>query len=209
MTDFIGYLGLALMLAGGPVQAGLLLRASRHTLARWFVTSLLVLLIPWNGHSLIYYLRGVTGDLSVASLVIVVLVNCRTLGFPLAARSGFTWQAGLIPVVLLLPLYASTTGYLPFDLYAWGYEPQWFLLALGALLLCAWRVHADLALAWLAGIAAFACGACPSVNILDALFDPFMFAGSLAILFRSACLALISRSSRSQQDVQTEMKKAA
>lgn len=186
MIDLAGYLGMALMLAGGPVQLGLLLGVSRRKLAYTLILSLAVLLIPWSGHSVVYYLRGVAGDLSISSMVIVLLVNCRSLGFPLGSSKPFSWQAGLIPVAILLPLYSSTTGYLAYDLYSWGYQPQWLLLGVGVLLMYAWRTHIELAIAWLAGVVAFALGICPSVNLLDALFDPFMLFGGIGIMLRAA-----------------------
>ncbi len=174
MTDFIGLLGLALLLAGLPVGVAQWCGVSRRMLVAVMLVTLAVCLMPWKGHSLVFYVRGIVGDISVTSLVLLLALYGRSLFIPVGKHQPIHGAVGWILLAVLLPLYASVTGYLSVDLYSWGYDPQWMLLASGVLLLWAWRTQPALAIAWLIGIASFACGFTRSRNLWDALFDPFL-----------------------------------
>jgi hypothetical protein len=180
MTDIIGYFGLALLLASLPTQLARWCRASVTTLRWiWLATAVLVLL-PWQGMSLVYFMRGVLGDPSIATITYLILVYYRLLVQGEYHRPS--WKPSLVLVLILGTLYASTTGYLEYDLYSWGYQPQVLLVLAFVLMVLAWHVNRLLAFAWLAGTIAFALGITPSVNFWDALFDPYLFLGSLLVM---------------------------
>jgi hypothetical protein len=209
VTELLGYLGLALMLAGAPVQLGKMMKSSRRTLSAMLLVSLFVLLIPWNGHSLIYYVRGVVGDLSVSSVMLLILLYANILGWPVSAERSLSWQSCAVIVAILIPLYASTLGYWSYDLYAWGYQPQWMLAGVGVLLAWAWHRQRELAIVWLLGVVAFAVGLCPSVNLWDALFDPFMMIGSIAIMLRAAGQAILQKKNNNSSESRLLLQRAA
>ncbi len=180
MTDVLGNFGLALLLASLPTQLARCYRASVTTMSLiWLATAVLVLL-PWHGLSFVYFVRGVLGDPSIATIIYLILVYYRLLVQGEYHRPS--WKLSLVLVLLLGTLYASTTGYLEYDLYAWGYQPQVVLVLAFVLMAWAWQVNRLLALAWLTGVLAFALGFTPSVNFWDALFDPYLFLGSLLVM---------------------------
>lgn len=174
MIDFTGVLGLGLLLAGLPVRMAQCCGASRLLLLAILLVTLAVCLVPWKGYSLVFYVRGIVGDISVTSLVLLLMLYGRSLFIPVTKHQPVHGAVGWLLLAILLPLYASSLGYLTIDLYSFGYEPQWMLLASGVLLLWAWRIQPALAIAWLIGIVSFACGLTKSRNLWDALFDPFL-----------------------------------
>jgi hypothetical protein len=209
VTEIFGFVGLALLIAGLPVPLIQRFGATRLVLLGYLFASLLVLLVPWNGHSLIYYVRGVVGDLSVASLVLLCVIYGRTFWKPFNTHQPIRGQVGWVLLAILLPLYASTLGYLTFDLYSWGYEPQWFLIGVGFLMLWAWQTQRALALAWLIGVASFACGLTGSRNLWDALFDPFMAFVAFGIAASSVMRAVLPKKSTTSALEEAELRKAA
>lgn len=209
MTEMLGFLGLALMLAAAPVQLCVLLKASRSQTVIVFLVSFAAVLIPWSAHSLIYYLRGVMGDLSFVGFILLIIFHSQALGVSRYPIKPLSWPAGLLLLCLLAPLYASALGYWTYDLYAWGYHPQGMLMGMGALLVWSWHMQPQLAIAWLLGITAFACGLCPSANFWDALFDPFMLIAAIAVVLKSATLALIRNRSLHSIQYPSQYKQAA
>jgi hypothetical protein len=174
----LGYFGLTLLLAGVLIQLGLWLRCSRRELTWLFTLGVALAVLPWLGEMpLVYFLRGVGGDLSVATVVLIVGLFYRML-----VQNDHTpahWSQGVLLAGILGTLYACTLGYFHYDLYAWGYQRQWILpLALG-MMFWAWHYNRALAVGWLAGTTLFALGLAPSRNLWDALFDPYLFLGSL------------------------------
>lgn len=180
MTDIVGYFGLALLFASLPTQLARWYRLSMTTISLiWLATTVLVLL-PWQGMSLVYFIRGVLGDPSIATIIYLALVYYRLLVQGEYHRPS--WKLSLVLVLIFGTLYASTTGYLEYDLYQWGYQPQVLLVLAFVLMAWAWHVNRLLAIAWLAGTLAFALGFTSSVNFWDALFDPYLFLGSLLVM---------------------------
>ena len=108
----------------------------------------------------------------------------RGLGWRTRFTEPMPRDVGALLIVLLLPLNLCALGFIPYDLYAWGYQPRLLLVIAAGLLVYAWRRHPGMALAWLAGLACFALGVLPSVNLWDALGDPLLgFAGVFHFLF--------------------------
>jgi len=174
VIDFIGVLGLGLLLAGLPVRLAQCCGASRAMLLAILLVTMAVCLFPWKGHSLVFYVRGIVGDISVTSLALLLVLYGRSLFIPASKHQPVHGVVGWLLLAILLPLYASSMGYLTVDFYSFGYEPQWMLLASGLLLLWAWQKQPALAIAWLIGIVSFACGLTKSRNLWDAMFDPFL-----------------------------------
>jgi len=191
VTDFLGYLGLSLILASGPVYLARRLGASSQKIAVCLLVCLCVWLIPWNGQSPVFYIRGVIGDISATTWALVLLFYGPMLLFPVKQYHPVRGSAGLMVLAMLIPLYASTLGYWHYDLYAWGYDPTWMLPATGLMMLWAWYAERRLALAWLCGVACFAMGWLPGRNLWDALFDPVLAIGSIWVVGEAAISELL------------------
>jgi hypothetical protein len=179
MNDIVGTFGLALLLAGLPLLLsrwwGCSVRAQAWV---WFSTAVLSLL-PLSDGSLVFFVRGILGDVSIATLALLIMVYYQL--FVLNQHRRHNPLLSLLIVVLLGTLYASTTGYLAYDLYALGDEPRWLLLPCLFLLMLAWQLDRLQALAWLIGVLAFAGNLAPSRNLWDCLFDGYAFIGACVI----------------------------
>ena len=209
MTEIISYGGLALLLAGLPMGLAQWCGASRRTLGLCLSVMLAVFLIPWNSHSLVFYVRGVVGDVSAASLVLLCAILGRALMKPVNEHQLIRGQVGWVLLVALVPLYASTLGYLQYDLYAWGYEPQWLLPTMGLLLWWAWRTQPAFAIAWLIGVVSFASGMTLSRNLWDALFDPFMAFAAIGMVVSSVAKAILGKRAARPVAEAAELRRAA
>jgi len=209
VIDFIGLLGLGLLQAGLPVRLAQWCGASRSLLLAVLLVTLAVCLFPWTGYSLVFYVRGIVGDISVTSLVLLLVLYGRSLFIPVGKHQPIHGAVGWILLAVLLPLYASATGYLTVDLYSWGYEPQWMLLACGLLLLWAWQKQPALAIAWLIGIVSFACGFTKSRNLWDALFDPFLAFAAVGMVGNQVVWILVRLRGTKPVEVPVDLRQAA
>ncbi|HZT63433.1 MAG TPA: hypothetical protein VFA36_09875 [Burkholderiales bacterium] len=144
-------------------------------LARYAVAmvAIVALFTPVDGLSVLAYVRGVTGDLSVATLVLaagacVSRLSGRTLIAPRESLALLRVVAGAGVF-----LYPFALGWTPFDPYALGYGSVAFITVLLLVTLAAWRAGLNLvvlvvlvaSLAWLAGLY-------ESRNLWDYLIDP-------------------------------------
>lgn len=209
MTEIISYGGLALLLAGIPAHLAQRCGASRRVLAVFILVLLGMFLIPWTRHSLVFYVRGIVGDLSVTSLVLLCVLYGRSLIWPARDHQPICGKVGWVLLAILVPLYLSTMGYWTYDVYGLGYEPQWLLLVSALLMLWAWRTQPALAIAWLIGVVSFACGLTPSKNLWDALFDLFMGFAAVGLAVTSVIRALIGKKTTSQMIEVDTLQRAA
>jgi hypothetical protein len=184
-TDLTGLLGVTLaivtLLARVPrVQA---LPLSRRIVA--LAAAVIVLSIPLWGVSAAGFVRGVTGDLSIATLVLLGLALVRSLsGVALAGEQNRNamLKAVLIAGILFYPLALGLTM---FDPYRLGYGYLWFMLAL--LGLAAWsslRYSTLFALCIALAVAAWSAGWYESPNLWDYLLDPWLAVYALAAQMR-------------------------
>jgi len=181
-TDLTGLVGVTLavvtLLARVPRVRALPLRKRAGLLA----VAVIVLSIPLWGVSAAGFVRGITGDLSIATLALLALALVRSLsGRALAGEQNrhALLKAVLIAGVLFYPLALGLTM---FDPYRLGYGDLWFMLAL--LGLAAWsslRYSTLFALCIAAAVAAWSIGWYESTNLWDYLFDPWLvvYAGAV------------------------------
>jgi len=152
-------------------------------------------LVPLGGGlPLAAQLRGVVGDLSVTSLVLLggwLRRSARAAGPPVPRR---TLGLELLLVAGGLVLYPLALGLGRFDPYRLGYGSPWLLgvlltVALAGVVRDRPLVAASIALA----VLGWALGALESRNLWDYLLDPLCCAWALVALARRAGTALRRR----------------
>jgi hypothetical protein len=133
------------------------------------------------------YLRGIAGDLSVTTMLLLVRGLLRpVLGWAaIDARSRLALQ--ILVAASGLALYPMAFGLGPFDPYRLGYANPWFLAGLLALAVAAGLRRLTL-VTWCLALAVlgWALGATESRNLWDYLVDPLVAAWGLFGLLRGA-----------------------
>ena len=153
-------------------------------------------LVPIGGFSVVAYVRGVTGDLSMTTLVLagaacVAQFTGRTL-IERRERRAVCW---LLTVAAAF-LYPFALGWTRFDPYALGYGSVEFVTALLLLALAAWWARLNLIVFVIVAAAlAYLAGAYESRNLWDYLIDPLV---SVYALVRLLALRTVSRQPANQ-----------
>jgi len=176
LADLGGVAGATLAVVALAQAAGRRRGLGRTGLLAAGALGLLVALLPVDGLPLAGWLRGVIGDLSVTTLLLLgrfVLRPALQWG-PLDGRTRVTIQALLVGAGLVL--YPLTLGFSPWDPYRLGYGSPFllavlFVTALVALLSGRPFVAAALSL----GVLCWSLGMSESRNLWDALMDPLVF----------------------------------
>ena len=187
-TDLVGLAGAAVVVAAVVVAAGRVLGLRRPALAVLAAASATAALVPIGTLPVAGLLRGVVGDLSLTTLVLLLRGLARGIrgGNPADARTTLTLQ-GLV-VLAGVVLYPLALGLGAWDPYRLGYGDPWFLATLLAVALAALVVDVALVTFCTAlGVLAWGLGACESRNLWDYLIDPLVFVwAASALLLRGA-----------------------
>jgi len=143
----------------------------------------LAVFVPIGELSIAAWVRGVTGDLSTATLVLAgaacfTQVTGRALIGPRDKRA----LCGLLALAAAF-LYPFALGWTQFDPYALGFGSVEFITALLLITLAAWaaRLNLIVLVVIVAGLA-FLAGAYESRNLWDTLIDPLVSFYALAWL---------------------------
>lgn len=184
-TDLTGLFGITLaiftLLVRVPQVQAMALRQRAAVLG----AAIVLVSVPLWGVSLSGFVRGVTGDLSISSLVLLVLALVRLLsGRALAEEKDrdAMLKAVLIAAVLFYPL---ALGVSMFDPYRLGYGNLWFMaVLLGLAVWSGLRYSVLFALCIAAAVAAWSIGWYESANLWDYLLDPWLAIYALAALVR-------------------------
>jgi hypothetical protein len=145
------------------------------------VAAAIVLSIPVWGVSLAGFVRGMMGDLSMTTLVLLALALARSFADHVAIEEKnriAMLKAILIAAILFYPL---ALGIGMFDPYRLGYGNMWFMVAL--LGLAVWstlRYSTLFALCIALAVAAWSVGWYESSNLWDYLLDPWLAIYALA-----------------------------
>ena len=130
-------------------------------------------LIPMAGMPAAAYLRGVIGDLSTTSMLLLLLgllPGKRDWNIPPERNK----LLGLIACTAVV-FYPLALGWGGFDPYRLGYGNAWFLgVLLGVALLAVWSRLPTLACAIALAVLAWSAGWYESTNIWDYLLDPLV-----------------------------------
>lgn len=152
-----------------------------HTITRFSLNSLGIILYSALALWAIFYLRGFFSDLSVitTTLLLIILVSKNT-----EILHGKIWPMVLTSSLGVI-LYLSALGLLNFDLYSYGYHSRVLFgvtLSFAAIcILCRqWRI----ALLLLLALTASSLHINASPNLWDALIDPFLCLYCIFLLLR-------------------------
>lgn len=178
MINFTDLTGLA-SVASATAACLLLLpgvtRLAKPRLA-WLLGAMFVLmLIPFHEMPLAAYVRGMTGDLSITTLVLLWCALLRP--WCGCSRTEAKHRLALLILITLaaLALYPMALGVGAFDPYRLGYGNAQFIAALLALALAAWfRKSTLIALCIAFATLAWTAGWYESDNLWDYLLDPFV-----------------------------------
>lgn len=184
-TDLTGLASSAIVLAAiATWLSGMTRLEKTHRTLLASVVAIAVL-IPLGGLPLAAYLRGAIGDLSLPSLLLLLLgMACTLLGWQQpSAPSKMALQS--LVVLAAAVLYPMVLGFGLFDPYRLGYGNYWFLGILLLLSLAAWFWRFYLAALSIAlAVLAWSAGWYESANLWDYLLDPLLAVFALGALVK-------------------------
>lgn len=197
LTDVTGLMGHAIAM----VTLGVMLAPARlNSLHRtWLaVALLLVSLVPWNGLPLAGYTRGIVGDLSMSSLVLLAWTIIQRIHLPGAlltfSRELFAARSTFLALIALCAcaLYPLALGLSMFDPYRLGYASPLILGAFSLVAFAAWWRRQNLITLVLAlSIVAWSIGWYESTNLWDYVLDPLVALYAMGALIRQSWKAWI------------------
>ncbi len=138
--------------------------------------------IPLWGLSLAGFVRGITGDLSIATLLLLLLALVRSLsGCVLVEAVNRRLMLRGIAITAVV-FYPFALGLSTLDPYRLGYGNLWFMvLLLGLAVWSSLRYSIFLALCIALAVAAWSAGWYESPNLWDYLLDPWLAVYALAV----------------------------
>ena len=151
-----------------------------------WIPAAIVIIVPIAGVSMAGHLRGLWGDPSIVTFLLLFLYTVRPSSLPNRPRLS---TCVLVSLFVMLPLYLPLfllNPNVPVDLYAIGWHPKWILIAIAVIALGSVMMR-RLAPRWTNIIAialiASSVGLMESDNLWDYLVDP-------GLLFTIAFLAI-------------------
>lgn len=191
-TDVTGLASSAIAIIAVAVMLPGVARLQRFHFALLICAIVIVILIPFDELPLAAYVRGVTGDLSITSLVLLILTILRPLfGCPPSNTKAKLALQALITIAAL-GLYPMALGICFFDPYRLGYGNPWFVsvLLLVALAAC-FRQLPAIALIIALAVFAWSVGWYESTNLWDYLLDPLLAIYTISTLIRHGARVLL------------------
>ena len=184
-TDMTGLAGSAIAATAMVAQLPGVARmpSSRYGLLLCVIA--ITVLIPFNGLPLAAYVRGITGDLSITALVLLMLSVLRPLFGWRPSDAGARTAMLILIALAATGLYPMALGAGLFDPYSLGYGNPWFIggLLLIALAACLRRLPV-IALAIALAVLEWGAGWNESNNLWDYLLDPLLAIYAFGALLR-------------------------
>lgn len=192
-TDITGLAGVASATAASLLLLPGIARLSGYRLAALLGVVFVLVLIPFSGMPLAAYVRGVTGELSITTLVMIGCALSRNW-FGCGTADISTRQM-LMPIALaVLALYPMALGVSAFDPYRLGYGEPLFVAALLLVALAAWiRKYHLIASCIALAILAWAAGWYESDNLWDYLLDSWIAIYALFAIARHGAGVFMQR----------------
>ena len=187
MSAILGLFGCGLLCLAAFAAVFRLRRVSIHLRIALMLGAALAVFVPFGVLSIAALVRGVTGDLSVTTLVLagaacVAQLTGRTVISPRDLRALF-WLVALGAVFL----YPFALGWTPFDPYALGYGSIGFVAVLLGVTLIAWYFRCNVVVVIvIAAALAYLAGAYESRNLWDYLIDPLVSLYAIVCLLAAA-----------------------
>lgn len=187
MSAILGLFGCGLLCLAALARAARLRRFSIRVRIAVMLGAALAVFVPFGELSIAALVRGVTGDLSVTTLVLagavcVAGLSGRTVISPRDLRVLF-WLVAFGAAFL----YPFALGWTPFDPYALGYRSIGFVAALLGVTLTAWHFRCNvIVVIVIAGALAYLAGAYESRNLWDYLIDPLVSLYAIVCLIAAA-----------------------
>jgi hypothetical protein len=151
-----------------------------------WIPAAIVIIVPVAGVSIAGHLRGLWGDPSIVTFLLLFLYTVRPSSLPNRPRVS---TRVLVSLFVMLPLYLPLfllNPNVPVDLYSYGWKPKWILIAIAVIALGSVMMR-RMAPRWTNIIAialiASSVGLMESDNLWDYLVDP-------GLLFTIAFLAI-------------------
>ncbi len=188
-TDLTGLFGITLAIMTLLVRVPRIQAFPPRQRAAVLGGAILLLSIPLWGVSLAGFVRSMTGDLSVPTLLLLMLSLVRVS----SSRVLFEEQnrTAMLKAMLLIAIlfYPFALGISLFDPYRLGYGSLWLLLALlGLAVWSALRYSTLLALCIATAVAAWSIDWYESTNLWDYLLDPWLAIYALIALLKAQWL---------------------
>ena len=151
-----------------------------------WIPAAIVIIVPVAGVSIAGHLRGLWGDPSIVTFLLLFLYTVRPSSLPNRPRVS---TCVLVSLFVMLPLYLPLfllNPNVPLDLYSYGWKPKWILIAIAVIALGSVMMR-RMAPRWTniiaIGLISSSVGLMESDNLWDYLVDP-------GLLFTIAFLAI-------------------
>jgi len=182
-TDLTGLASIASAVAAAMLQFPVMANLAKLRLAMLLFAVFVVMMIPIGGIPLAAYARGVTGDLSITTLVLLWCALLRPYCNCVMADAKQRHALLILIAIAAAALYPMALGAGTYDPYRLGYGNSQFVVALLLVALVAWLgkfmlISLCIALATFA----WAVGWYESGNLWDYLLDPFVSTYALAAI---------------------------
>lgn len=182
-TDITGLAGVAGAIAASMLLMPHVLQLSKVRLICLLGTVSVLVLIPLSPLPIAAYVRGIVGDLSITTMLLLWLVLSKSL----QKRQEDNGRSALLILIGFgaLFLYPMALGIGTYDPYRLGYGNLQFVTVLLSLALAAWYLNYSLiALGIALPTLAWAVGWYESRNLWDYLLDPYVSIYALAVIFK-------------------------
>jgi hypothetical protein len=173
LTDVTGLFGHASALAACVLLVPAVRRLSSIRLSGLLAAIFVLALLPFNGLPLAGYTRGMVGDLSITTLVLIGLAMLRPYGIVASEKSRS--QLLLLIALVALIFYPMTLGITLYDPYRLGYGEAGFFSVVLVIALLAWRWQSNLIVLSIAlATLAWSLGGYELSNAWDYFIDPLL-----------------------------------
>ena len=182
-TDITGLASVASETAASLLLLPGIARLTKSHLAILLGALFVLMLIPFGGMPLAAYVRGVTGDLSITTMILLWSAMLRPWFGCVAVETKHRFALLILIALAALVLYPMALGLGTYDPYRLGYGNPQLIVVLLLLALAAWfRRSSLIALCIALAVLAWAVGWYESDNLWDYLLDPFVAIYALAAI---------------------------
>ncbi|MDE2310553.1 MAG: hypothetical protein KGL01_06970 [Betaproteobacteria bacterium] len=191
-TDMTGLASSATAMASAALLLPGVARMPKSGLALLVSAVAMASIIPFAGLPAAAYVRGAIGDLSITSLVLLMLAILRPLFGWRSSASKDSFALQILITIAALGLYPLALGLGYFDPYRLGYGNLWFLSVLLVVALAAcFRGLPVVALCIALAVLAWDIGWYESNNLWDYLLDPLLSIYAVSAVMRHSVQTLL------------------